>query len=104
MKIGKTATQKYLSVECDAIYVGVLAAWIKQYYSEFWNKSKNISLIIGIIIMSVVCAIGTKPNTIWSNVFALSFPPVAIALFLPFFTSIKQSKTVIGKVVTKTSV
>lgn len=88
----------------DNIYIGVIAAWIKFYYPEFWKKNSIKCLIIGIIIMIVTFIIPREMKTFYTNVIYLSIAPVAIAMWFPFATSVKESKTFIGQIISHFSI
>lgn len=96
--------RKTVVSRCDNIYFGVLAAWIKVYAPEFWNRHHVGSLIAGIILMTVCLSVPKSIGSVYTDVFSLSLPPIAIALCLPSLSLIKSSASGVGKVVSVLSV
>ncbi len=96
--------RKTVASRCDNIYIGVLAAWVRTYYPEFWQRHSVKSLIVGILVMLVTLILPRQLGTIYGDVFALTIPPIAIALWLPFLTTIRSFKTFVGRVVADVSV
>ncbi|MBO4489455.1 MAG: hypothetical protein J5741_07385 [Bacteroidales bacterium] len=96
--------RKTVASRFDNVFVGVLAAWCRFYFPEKWNQHTIAKLVAGLAIMVVVCLTPRHINTLYANVFALTIPPIAIALWLPFFSQLKSYKTWAGKAVTEFSV
>jgi peptidoglycan/LPS O-acetylase OafA/YrhL len=96
--------RKTVASRCDNIYIGVLAAWVKMYWPEFWKKKAVWSLFAGLILMGVSWMIPTKIGTVYTDLFSLSLPPIAIALWVPFLSGVKSFTTVIGKAFSHLSV
>ena len=88
----------------DNIYIGVLAAWLQHYHPEGWGRHAGKSLVAGIMIMVLVCVLPRPVGTVYGNVFALSLPPVAIAMWLPCCCRYKNSFSRLGGVITGISV
>lgn len=85
----------------DAIFTGVLCAWISINYSNVWAKIKIPSVIIGgLIMMFMYFGMGflrILPETypfIW-NVVYLPLASISIAFFLPFLSQLETSITII---------
>lgn len=96
--------RKTVASRCDNIYIGVLAAWVKTYHLEFWQRHSVKSFVAGLLLMFVTIILPRNIGTVYTNVFALTIPPIAIALCLPFLTTIRTFKTFAGKIVSCISV
>lgn len=96
--------RKTVVSRCDCIYIGVLAAWLKTYAPEFWNRYAVKCLIAGIVLIIVSFFIPPRIGTIYTDVFSLTVPPVAIALWLPFMSRIQSYSTVFGEAISHLSV
>lgn len=90
----------------DAIYYGVLAAYISLTKPKVWNlKSKQLLLLGFILFITLHYIIGVKQLTIekypflW-NVFYLPFCSICIALSLPFLSKWKTSPNILLKPIT----
>lgn len=96
--------RKTVASRSDNIYIGVLAAWIRFYRPDFWKNNTIKCLIAGILLMVATFIIPRQIGTLYTNVIYLTVTPIAIALWLPFVTSILNSKTAIGDVVSHFSI
>lgn len=96
--------RKTVASRSDNIYIGVLAAWIKFYFPDFWKNNSIKCLIIGILLMVATFIIPREIGSLYTNVIYLTISPIAIALWLPFITSILSSMTAIGNVVSHFSI
>lgn len=87
----------------DAIFIGVLCAWISINYEKKWAKVKLSSLVIGSsIMMFMYFGMGffkILPETypfIW-NVVYLPLTSLSIGFFVPFFSQLETSMVIIKK-------
>lgn len=96
--------RKTVASRCDNIYIGVMAAWIRVYASEFWERHRVGSLIAGLVLMAVCLAIPRHIGTVYTDIFSLTIPPIAIALCLPFLSGMRSYSTVAGKAISVLSV
>ena len=87
----------------DAVFMGVLCAWISINFKIFWAKFKFQSAFIGTVIMIFMyCGMGffkILPHTysfIW-NVIYLPLTSLSIAFFIPFFSQLETNVNVIKK-------
>lgn len=87
----------------DAIFMGVLCAWISINYEKCWTKFKFPSAVIGsLIMMFMYFGMGflrIVPETypfIW-NVVYLPLASFSIAFFLPFLSQLETSIEIIKK-------
>lgn len=96
--------RKTVASRSDNIYIGVLAAWIRFYRPNFWKNNTIKCLIAGILLMVATFIIPRQIGSFYTNVIYLTVAPIAIALWLPFITSILSSMTAIGNVVSHFSI
>ena len=96
--------RKTVASRTDNIYIGVLAAWVRVYFPERWNKHSLVCLFAGLAIMIFTLVVPRPRYSFYTNVVYLSIPPVAISLWLPFLTTIRISKSFFGKVMSHVSV
>lgn len=87
----------------DAIFIGVLCAWFNVNFEVFWKKFKFIFFVIGVLILFLMF-IGMKlfnilPETnsfIWIVIY-LPMTSFAITLFMPFFSQLHTSFSIIAR-------
>lgn len=90
----------------DAIYYGVLAAWLSLNYATIWNKFKWLFLIIGGLIfvgmnvMITMKQIFIETHSFFWNVLYLPLNSIAIAFVLPLLSNIKSAPKIILKPIT----
>lgn len=87
----------------DAIFMGVLCAWISSNYIDFWRKFKFQTAIIGgLIMLFMYFGMGflrILPDTfplVW-NVFYLPLASLSIAFLMPFFSQLETSSVLLKK-------
>jgi peptidoglycan/LPS O-acetylase OafA/YrhL len=96
--------RKTVASRCDCIYIGVLAAWLRVYAPELWDRHAVKCLIAGIILLLVSFCIPPHIGTVYTDIFSLSVPPIAYALWLPLLSRIRSSSTKAGAAVSHLSV
>lgn len=98
--------RKVVLTRLDSITFGVLAAYIKFYYSAFWGKYSNIMFIMGLgIIYANEYIPGSDPNSLFSKTLSFSITSFGAALLLSKADSIKSFKyNTIGKSITFISI
>ena len=96
--------RKTVASRSDNIYIGVLAAYIKFYYPDFWKNNSVRCLMIGILLMIVTFVMPREIGSLYTNVIYLTLSPIAIALWLPYVTSIQSYKSVVGNILTHFSI
>lgn len=81
----------------DAIFMGVVCAWVSMNYKQYWARFKFHSILIGGLIMLFMYfgmgKLHILPETyplVW-NVFYLPLTSVSIALLMPFFSQLETS-------------
>ena len=90
----------------DAIYYGVLAAYLALVYPEFWKKQTTLFLFLGallfIAIHGVIGTAGwtTQVQPFFFNVLYLPLCSMAIAMSLPFFSRLKRVPKLVLKPIT----
>lgn len=87
----------------DAIFIGVLCAWISINYEKKWSEFKFISAFFGILIMlfmyfgmGFLQILPSSYPFIW-NVIYLPLASLSIAFFVPFFSQFETSIELIKK-------
>jgi peptidoglycan/LPS O-acetylase OafA/YrhL len=87
----------------DAIFIGVLCAWISIHYQKYWAKFKFHSALIGLLIMIFMYfgmgLLRIFPEThpfVW-NVIYLPLASLSIAFYMPFFSQLETSIGIIKK-------
>ena len=94
----------------DAIYYGVLAAYLSMVFPKRWKQSTSFSFVLGVLcFVGLHVYIGMKavsPNShpFLINVVYLPICSMCIALSLPFFSRLKRVPVLLSKPVTFISV
>lgn len=96
--------RKTVASRMDNIYIGVLAAWVRFYVYDLWKRYAVKSLVFGIILMIATFFIPKHNGIFYANVIYLTLAPVAIVLWLPYLTSVKESKTFVGDIISHFSI
>ncbi len=96
--------RRTVASRCDNVYIGVMAAWVKQYYPQFWDRHAVKSLVVGLLLFVVSILLPGNIGSVYSNVFYLTLSALAVALWFPFFSKIKSYKTGFGKAVSVVSI
>lgn len=90
----------------DAIYYGVLAAYLALVYPDFWKKQTTLFLFLGVLLFIAMHGfIGTagwvtQDQPFFFNVLYLPLCSLSIAMSLPFFSRLKRAPTFILKPIT----
>lgn len=98
-----TKIYKVVIYRIDSIALGLLAAYIKYWHSNFWYKNRNLSFIIGIILSYVVLYISWAPNAFFTKVFQIFIQSIGCFLLLPKFDSIHKAPKILVKIFTHIS-
>ena len=96
--------RRTVASRCDNVYIGVMAAWVKQFYPQLWDRHAVKILVAGLLLFAVSILLPGNIGSVYSNVFYLTLSALAVALWFPFFSKIKSYKTVFGKVVSYVSI
>lgn len=88
----------------DSIFLGVIAAWFRFYYKELWSKFAIPSFVFGILFYIVIAYIPREQNSIYLNVFYLTLSPAYIMFLFPLIDKLKDTRTFIGRFITRISV
>lgn len=94
---------KVVIYRLDGIALGLLAAFIKYWYPNFWFKSRNVSFVIGIIISYIILYSTWLPNDFSTKVFKVFIQGIGCFLLLSKFDSIKSAPVFLTKIVTHIS-
>ncbi len=84
--------RKLVITRLDCIAVGVLGAFIYVYKNELWKKTKVISFITGIILLTWMCTIKFSQITFFNKTFYFSINAFAIILVFPLLECYKEEK------------
>ena len=96
--------RKTVASRFDNIYIGVLAAWVKFYHTEFWKNNSIKSLALGIVLMIATFVVPRHIGSLYANVFYLTVSPIAIVLWFPYVTNLQTYKTIIGNIISHFSI
>lgn len=96
--------RKTVASRFDNIYIGVLAAWVKFYHTEFWKNNSIKSLVLGIVLMIATFVVPRHIGSLYANVFYLTVSPIAIVLWFPYVTNLQTYKTIIGNIISHFSI
>ena len=84
--------RKVVLTRLDAIVYGVLAAYLKYYYSNFWINSRNWMFVVGLAILTISMYTPHEPNNFYSKTFYFSIVSLGAMLLLAKADSIKSAK------------
>jgi peptidoglycan/LPS O-acetylase OafA/YrhL len=94
---------KVVIYRLDGIALGLLAAYIKHYFSPFWYKSRNISFVLGLALSYFALYYPWTPNAFVTKVFVISIVSFGCFLLLPKFDSMRRAPKPITKIFTHIS-
>ena len=80
---------KVVIFRLDSIAFGLLAAFIKRYYSRYWNKEKNSAFALGIVISYLALYADWPAGVFETRVLKYTIEGIGCMLLLPKFDSIK---------------
>ena len=90
----------------DAIYYGVLAAYLSIVYQDLWIRNARVIAVVGVLlflflqgVMSVYQLTSDKSPWLW-NVFLLPLMSLIYASFLPLLSQWRQRPKFLGKTLT----
>lgn len=95
--------RKTVLCRLDAIIFGVLAAWIKFYYPNFFKKCAWICLICGIIGSWLIMNNYSDYNSMYMKTYFFSLLPFIMMLFLPAADLLKKGKGFVRNAITHIS-
>ena len=98
-----TKIHKVVIYRMDSVALGLLGAFVKYYYPKNWDKSRNLTFILGLILWAVILYSTWLPNDFSTKVFKTSMQSLACLLLLPKFDSIKTAPRLLTYVVTHIS-
>lgn len=96
--------RRTVASRCDNIYIGVMAAWVKQYHPLFWDRHATKCLVAGVLLFVVSILLPGNIGSVYSNVFYLTLSALSVALWFPFFSKISSYKTGLGTVISRVSI
>lgn len=86
----------------DALMYGMLAAYIKFYYLNVWNKFKNIGFIIGILGLLIYYFLPVR-SSFYIHLISYTLTSLTIFSFLPYLVTLKVKETKITRIITHIS-
>ncbi len=96
---------KQVLTRIDSIVYGVLGAYLKYFYPQFWTKIKYKALIICILIhLGFRFFTNFHPFGFYAQTLSSSVESLKIILVFPFFDSIKKGKGIFYKIITWVSI
>ncbi len=98
-----TKARKIVTFRLDTIVYGVLGAYIKYYYVDFWKKSKYYFLLLGCLLYWFSGRLDGDVNSLYMKVFHFPYVSLLVLFFIPFFDSIKTGKGLVYKSITHIS-
>lgn len=103
MLIWTTNLKSVVIYRIDAIYFGMLAAYISINYYKLWNKHKVLFLILGLFIFisfNMFVSLDKGDNMLIWNVIFLPINTISIGLSLPFLSNFHLNKGVFFRTIT----
>ena len=80
--------RRLVMTRLDAIGYGLLAAYIHWYYPAFWNKTKNVFFVLGLMMVTFLMT-GSIKSVFVQETFYFTFTGLSIMLLLPRLESWK---------------
>lgn len=80
--------RKVVITRLDTIIYGVLAAFVAYYYPKTWQKSRWVTLVLGLSLMSIVMYLPRPIDTLYGKVFFFTAVSVAAMLMLPWASTV----------------
>lgn len=96
--------RKTVASRCDAIFIGVMVAWVQLYAPVVWQRHSLKFLLAGLVLLVVVVSVPQQPGTLYKNVFSCTIQSVAFAMLLPSAAKLSQSRTSFEGIITHVSV
>lgn len=95
--------RKIVTFRLDTIVYGVLGAYIKYYYLDFWKKNRYVFFVLGSLLYLFNGSFCGDINSIYMKVFHFPYISLLVLTFFPFFDSIQTGKGILYRVVTHIS-
>ena len=97
--------RKVVLTRLDAINWGVLAAFLKFYYQSTFYKWRNVTFVVGVVLLIANSFVPVNPASFYSQVLSFTIASIGASLLLPKADSVKSFKyPVIGKTVVFVSI
>jgi peptidoglycan/LPS O-acetylase OafA/YrhL len=83
--------RKIVLFRLDTLMIGMLAAFVKYYFKEFWEKEKNKLFAVSLFLLSVTLLLYPYflHQSFWLKTFYITQVSIAVALLVPKLDSIK---------------
>lgn len=97
--------RKVVLCRLDSIGFGVLMAYIKFFYSNYWNKYKNPAFVIGLLGICILLLLKLEPNSFFKKTIFFTIISFSFSLLLAKFETIKKPKfKFLEKIITHISI
>jgi peptidoglycan/LPS O-acetylase OafA/YrhL len=86
----------------DAVMTGVLFAWIRYNYGDFWKRSRYLLAVLSLLILTTLAVLvgfvklSTQEYAFFYDVMFLPMISIAVAFMLPFFSEWKSAPPIIA--------
>ena len=94
---------KVIIYHLDGIAFGLLAAYLRYWYPEFWHKVRNISFVLGLLCCYGMFYLPWNPANPLTVVFKIWMQSLGCFFLLPRFETLKKAPTWLKKPVTHIS-
>ena len=95
--------RKVVLMRLDTIIYGVLAAYIKFYHKQFFQKIAVSSFFFGIAIILATAYYPNQSNDFFTKTFFFNCTSIGAMLLLPYADSIRSFRSNFGKIITHIS-
>lgn len=89
--------RKLVIYRLDSIIYGVLMAFFKVYFQQYWSAWRYTLLGLGIIYLQFVSFLEVDISGVFEKVFRLPLNSLALALLLPFFDHLRKAPAFLSK-------
>lgn len=89
--------RKTVLCRLDSIGYGLLLAWIYYYYSNFWEKIKIPSFLIGVLLIAFILNFEQEAKTHYKQIIYFSLTPLSVMFLLPLSESYKKASGFFAK-------
>ncbi len=96
--------RKVVVSRMDCVFFGVIAAWFRFYFKDYWMKYAKPLFLIGVLLFIFAAYLPKEVNSLYNKVFFLSISPIYISLWFPLIDRLKDTKTILSKLITCFSV
>lgn len=91
--------RKIVISRVDSMMFGVLAAYIYRFHKDIWEKTKNVTFVLGLLLFVLFKNFHWAAHPLFDGVFSFTMVSLATFLLLPKLNSIKLGKGLLAKLV-----